>query len=195
MSPRTSEAFENLRTESRRNIMDVAMRLFAERGYHGTSISKIATEAGISKGLLYNYFASKEDLLRALLLAPLEGSASELQALWAAADTPKAQLRLVIESRRDFIKTQERYYRLYLSLALQPASEALIADDVLPAKADSIDAFLHLFEALNYPDPRTEAYYVAATIAGAGLSYLLSPEYPLDAVLDELLRRYDLTTD
>lgn len=40
------------------------MRVFAERGYHATRVSDIAAEAGVAHGLVYHYFASKEDLLR-----------------------------------------------------------------------------------------------------------------------------------
>jgi AcrR family transcriptional regulator len=46
----------------RRMIMETAMRLFSEKGYHTTSVQEIAKECGISKGSLYKYFASKEDL-------------------------------------------------------------------------------------------------------------------------------------
>ncbi|HRW21852.1 MAG TPA: helix-turn-helix domain-containing protein, partial [Bacteroidales bacterium] len=63
MSPRTPEQFEEIRLSKHKLILDTAMKLFASSGYHNTSISKIAKEAGISKGLIYNYFDSKEDLL------------------------------------------------------------------------------------------------------------------------------------
>lgn len=43
--------------------MDVALEHFAREGYHNTTISHISRHAGISKGLMYNYFDSKEELL------------------------------------------------------------------------------------------------------------------------------------
>jgi len=43
--------------------MDVALQHFANEGYHNTTITQIAKLAGISKGLMYNYFESKEVLL------------------------------------------------------------------------------------------------------------------------------------
>ena len=68
MSPRTEEQFEEIRESKKNLIQEVALELFATRGYHSTSISMIAKEADISKGLLYNYFESKEELLNSMQL-------------------------------------------------------------------------------------------------------------------------------
>jgi AcrR family transcriptional regulator len=51
--------------ERRLQILDVALAEFAARGFYGTSVQDIARAAGISAGLMYHYFASKEDLLEA----------------------------------------------------------------------------------------------------------------------------------
>ena len=67
MSPRTADQFEEIREEKKTLIMDVALEHFANEGYHATTISHIARRAGISKGLMYNYFESKEALLEAIL--------------------------------------------------------------------------------------------------------------------------------
>jgi AcrR family transcriptional regulator len=63
MSPRTPKQFQEIREEKRTLIMDVALQHFANEGYFKTTINHIARHAGISKGLMYNYFASKESLL------------------------------------------------------------------------------------------------------------------------------------
>ena len=49
--------------EKRRVILDAAVRVFARKGYHGSRVGDIAEEAGIAHGLLYHYFASKEEVL------------------------------------------------------------------------------------------------------------------------------------
>jgi TetR/AcrR family fatty acid metabolism transcriptional regulator len=47
----------------RRLILDAAVRVFATKGYHTCRVGDIAEEAGIAHGLLYHYFASKEEVL------------------------------------------------------------------------------------------------------------------------------------
>jgi AcrR family transcriptional regulator len=49
--------------EKRRTILDAAVRVFARKGYHSARVGDIAEEAGVAHGLLYHYFASKEQLL------------------------------------------------------------------------------------------------------------------------------------
>jgi AcrR family transcriptional regulator len=67
MSPRSKKQFEEIREERRNLIMDTALKHFAREGYHATTINQIAQYAGISKGLMYNYFNSKEALLQAII--------------------------------------------------------------------------------------------------------------------------------
>jgi len=52
--------------DKRRIILDAALREFAERGYHGTTVPAVAAAAGVGTGTLYRYFASKEALVNEL---------------------------------------------------------------------------------------------------------------------------------
>ncbi|WP_440946029.1 TetR/AcrR family transcriptional regulator [Methanosarcina sp. T3] len=47
-------------------IMDAALKLFTERGFHGTSTAQISKDAGVATGTLFNYFPTKEDLINSL---------------------------------------------------------------------------------------------------------------------------------
>lgn len=53
--------------ERRKQLIDTALKLFAEKGMERTSIKDIATEAGVAQGLLYHYFRSKDELLYAII--------------------------------------------------------------------------------------------------------------------------------
>jgi AcrR family transcriptional regulator len=78
---------------TRAHLVDVAMRLFTERGYDGTSIEAVLAESGVSRGSLYHHFPGKD----ALFWAVLEGVATRVaeQLADAAADArdPVAALR------------------------------------------------------------------------------------------------------
>ncbi|MDO8964933.1 MAG: TetR/AcrR family transcriptional regulator [Coriobacteriia bacterium] len=60
------------REERTDELLDTAQVLFAERGYHDTSVQAITDAAGVAKGLFYHYFDSKEDLLDALAKREVE---------------------------------------------------------------------------------------------------------------------------
>jgi AcrR family transcriptional regulator len=49
--------------DKRDKILDAALKLFVEYGFHGTPTSKIASEAGVSNGTLFHYFKTKEELI------------------------------------------------------------------------------------------------------------------------------------
>lgn len=55
-------------TDAARRILDAAYRLFVAHGYHGTSMRRIAAEAGIALGGVYNHFPGKRQLFTAVLL-------------------------------------------------------------------------------------------------------------------------------
>lgn len=62
-APKTDERIES----RRRQILDAASRVIAERGFHGATIRRIAAAAGVAEGTIYNYFADKTELLFGLL--------------------------------------------------------------------------------------------------------------------------------
>ncbi len=75
--------------EARRNqILDAAWSCFARRGYHQTTMQDIATDAGISAGAIYRYYASKEAVLAAITERNTERYAELLADIRAESRTP-----------------------------------------------------------------------------------------------------------
>ncbi|MBX7081583.1 MAG: TetR family transcriptional regulator [Nannocystaceae bacterium] len=54
------------KADRRREILDAALELFVERGFHGTAVPEIAQRAGVGLGTIYRYFESKEQLVNEL---------------------------------------------------------------------------------------------------------------------------------
>ncbi len=189
--PKTKEQYQAIRTKSQAAIMEAALELFATQGFHSTSISKIAKAAGISKGLMYNYFKSKDDLLRAILLKALQEGTEMVDKELKLPQTPKEQLEHIIENFHHGIKNDTKKWKLLTSLMFQEGPGKMIHDEILPKKGDTIKGFIHLFELLGFENAKIEAYSVAATMDGIVLQYIaMGEEYPLDEMINYLKDKY-----
>ena len=91
--PRTKEAFQQIRDESRQHILDIAAEVFAGKGLAHTKISDLAEAAGVSQGLLYRYFIDKDDLFIALLETPVSGAIQWTQDAIEYIGSPLEKLR------------------------------------------------------------------------------------------------------
>jgi TetR/AcrR family transcriptional regulator, fatty acid metabolism regulator protein len=83
--------------EKRRLLLAAAVRVFARKGYHSSRVGDIAEEAGVAYGLLYHYFASKEDVLRSVFRETWRALIATIKSVEQAGDAPREQLRKVAE--------------------------------------------------------------------------------------------------
>lgn len=91
MSPSTRRSG----SETKAHVLQVALALFTAKGYEATSLREIAEELGISKAALYYYFKSKEDIVKACLLARSEEALALLAWVEAHAAEPDVLERAV----------------------------------------------------------------------------------------------------
>ncbi len=82
--------------ERREQIIKAATRLFSEQGYYVTTIQDIAREAGISVGLIYQYFKDKDDVLFLTLQLVLENYEKEIPAALEGIEHPLERLQAAI---------------------------------------------------------------------------------------------------
>jgi AcrR family transcriptional regulator len=78
--------------ERRGQIIDAAIKLFSDKGYYRTTILEIAREAGISSGLIYQYFKEKEDVLLLALMQVLDAYEEVLPQAIAGIGNPVERL-------------------------------------------------------------------------------------------------------
>jgi AcrR family transcriptional regulator len=83
-------------TKRRKQIVDAATTLFSRQGYFRTTVKEVATLAGISPGLVYQYVSDKDDLLFFVLQEVVDAYARELPIAIAAESKPLARLRAAI---------------------------------------------------------------------------------------------------
>ncbi|MFF4764464.1 TetR/AcrR family transcriptional regulator [Streptomyces sp. NPDC001292] len=83
--------------ETPRRIREAAITLFAERGFHGTGIRDIVTEAGATLSSLYHHFGSKDDLLVDIMFASTDPLRQAAERACAELDAPCERLAMLIE--------------------------------------------------------------------------------------------------
>jgi AcrR family transcriptional regulator len=176
--------------ESRARIMEGALRLFAQRGYAGTSVRMIAHEVGASTGLLYNYFDGKEGLLRALF----EQSMADVRASFAEAQaegTPHARIERLVRAAFRIVRERETFWRLSYGVRMQTGVIEGLGDR-LAAWTQEIRATLEGYlRAARVPEPEVEAAVLFALIDGVSQHWVLEPDrYPLDPVIERIVARY-----
>lgn len=76
-------------------ILDAALRLFVERGFHGTAVPEVAEEAGVAAGTIYHYFESKTALVNALYRREKEKVTRAIHASFPATASPREQFRAI----------------------------------------------------------------------------------------------------
>jgi len=179
MSPRTKQQFSEIRLKSKENIENIALELFALNGYHATSISQIAKKAGISKGLLYNYFESKEKLLDSIITKVYD----EIMRIVQVSESLPAekQIEMMIIQTIDHLKKNISFWRLYLFLVHQSDIQKKLEILYEKMRNDYMEYVVKLFQEMGSKNPAMEAMMLGTMFDGIGLNYVTAPEgYPID---------------
>lgn len=190
MSPRTKEQFDRMRAKSRGAIMEAALELFTHRGYHGTSISLIAEQAGVSTGLMYNYFKSKVELLEAIVrqgMILIESAMADIEGI----EEPKEKIAALVEVTFNIAEKDMHFWTLYFSIIMQPdlpENARQIFSDFIREMFDWLEGLLMQ---LGYADPAAEARVLGAILDGALLHYwFVGKRYPVKKVKNLIIQKY-----
>jgi AcrR family transcriptional regulator len=187
VSPRTKEQFEAIRIEKEKLILEVALNLFARNGYASTSVSMISKEAGISKGLMYNYFASKEDLLKRIIIGGLQQFTMFLN-VKDISHVKKEELIDFIDGNLEALKNDTDFYKLYFSLAFQAEVFAMLEVEMMKIFGDIMAIFINYYQSKGETDPFTKTRFILAVFDGVGIHYILDTEtFPLGKIRDIII--------
>jgi len=170
--------------------MDTALELFASKGFHTTPISKIAAAAGISKGLLYNYFDSKEDLIKSIIFNGLDNLSQYIDPNDDGVLT-RDELRYFLEEFSNVMKKDPNFWTLYFNLFLQPQVLKLVEKRLMEIIHDYMRMLTSFFKSNGYEDPDIEALLLGAILDGIGFHFMLDPEnFPIEKVKNKLIKMY-----
>jgi len=137
----------------RRQLLDVALDVFAELGYHQTSMDAVAEAAGVTKPVLYQHFGSKRELYLEVLGDVGNRVMDAVIEATRATDHPRARVQAGFSAYFGFVASHARAFRLLFGGGLEPDEEfASVARGVQEAMAETVAA---LIEADLEPEHRT----------------------------------------
>jgi TetR/AcrR family transcriptional regulator, transcriptional repressor of aconitase len=173
--PKISE--EHRRAQEER-FVDAARRCFTRLGVEGTSMEQVREEAGVSAGLMYRYFASKDEMIR----AAISGSMLQFEALIAdageseKANTATGYLRLLLDTLRRFRHHTEGVD--LFTLAIQGWAHAQARPETKAIITESFARQLQSYRsAARRWTTRAKAEAAAQAIAAAVVGYVVQSAF------------------
>ena len=197
MTPRKPEKFAKMREKSRELILSKAMAIFAEHGYYKASIEMIAKAAGISKGLIYNYFKSKDELLESVFMDGFSYF-DEIVKLDQAEISAYNKLEKILTNFTQSLQGNLSFWKLYQNVISQPEISHKLTkfkeyyESVFGPLLMGI--FVELFgNEMTEMEIQIEVMLFAALLDGIAFDYvIMGEEYPLDAISQRLLGKYSI---
>ncbi len=190
MSPRTKAQIEAIRQEKEALILEAALKLFANYGFHSTTISQIAKSAGISKGLVYTYFESKEALLLAVF-HDISDFVFDRFAINPEQPLTDEDVERIIRVSIDITLEQPEKWKLYMAMAFQPQVTSLLFDNLMEEMQVYIQRLIAYFADKGYEDPVAQMRYFSAVLDGLQMHILLDPEnFPLEYTKTQLIQQF-----
>jgi AcrR family transcriptional regulator len=180
--------FELKRIQSIAHIREAALRLFAENGYEKTTIRLIAQQANMAIGLLYNYYSSKEDLLKDIyrswqqqLRLTLQPDGDGLQ---------RNDVESYIRQTIRMVKANRPLWKLIYGIRMQSAIIQQLEAEMKTEQQQVQHQIAAYLVHAGIAFPGLEAKLLFATLDGLVQHYLQQDSFPIDDIGNLLILKY-----
>ena len=173
---------EQRKEQHRLEILQAAEQIFAHHGYHTTTMEQVAESCGWSKGTLYLYFKSKEDLFFSILIEKMEQFSATLLAELRHSIGIEDKIATLIDAQFGFFSENENFFQLILAEQgkVMQGSDSGLREKMINIQHINID---QISQALNEAMPEcctVNSAVLTASIIGAInlqlVAWLMAPE-------------------
>ncbi len=188
--PKTEEQNKKIREQKKELIKKTALHLFADNGFHNTSVEKIAKKANISKGLIYNYFKSKEDILKKIV----KGFINEMYEYFDPNHDDyltEKEFFYFIDKAFLIISEKPIEWKIYTRMSLQKKVLHIIESDNHDFTEKISKILYNFFKEKTNNDVEAEILFFASLMKGAILQFIGAPDsFPLEKTKNKIIDFY-----
>ncbi|MFN2466156.1 MAG: TetR/AcrR family transcriptional regulator [Candidatus Dormibacteria bacterium] len=174
--------------EKRRQVIEAAAAVMARQGYAATSMKDVAQEAGIAQGLIHYYFASKDDLVMAVVKDSCDAMLAETVAAFEqASGGPLERVWPALESARERTKHRPEMWRIFVELYPLSLNNPALRAQFKELYDKITQTTLGMVEEINRQiptplpvDPQYFARVITAAIDGIALQAMADPALSVD---------------
>jgi AcrR family transcriptional regulator len=191
MSPRNKKNNEEIRNASKQIIADSALALFIHEGYLNVTVEQISKKADVSKGLMYNYFSGKEELL-SFIIDRIMAEVFALSEIIFAEKDPVNKMKVMLTTTFKLLREKSNFWKTIMPVITQKAISEKMEKDLKTVLISVTEDLKHMFKACGVKNPELEAYQLGALLDGIAWHYffLFEDNYPLKKLEKELIRKY-----
>lgn len=164
-----SEIKQRRKEQHRLEILQVAEQLFARQGYHVTTMEEVAEECGWSKGTLYLYFKSKEDLFFSVLIEKMDRFSDTLLADLKASEGVESKIAALVDGQFRFFTENKHFFQLVITEQgkVMHASNSGLREELIQKQHTQIDRISQALSEGMRADTPVQAPILAGSIIGA----------------------------
>ncbi|MBI4634156.1 MAG: TetR/AcrR family transcriptional regulator [Deltaproteobacteria bacterium] len=189
---RKEKEFHRRRTD----ILGQAEKVFAAKGFYGTTVAEIAGASGYAVGTIYHFFEGKEDLFTAMITEKMEAMYSEIRRAAEREKSTTGKIRALVSAQFRFVEKNREFCAIFIRRERTVFSEG---NDALKKKiiVDYMDHISYLESVLSEGvsggflrqiPPRSTAFALAGMINSFIVSWMYTPgDEPLSSKADSLL--------
>jgi AcrR family transcriptional regulator len=175
--------------ERRQQLLDVGRKLFADRGFEGTSIEEIAAQAGVSKPVVYEHFGGKEGLYAVVVDREVDRLLTTVTGLLTEADHSREKFEAGMVALLKYIETYADGFRILVRDS-PPASGSGTFGTLLSDIASQVDDIMAEFLKSRDRDPKLAPMYsqmMVGMVAATGQWWLDARKPKLEIVASNLI--------
>jgi AcrR family transcriptional regulator len=158
----------------RRQLLGVALRVFAERGFHDASMNDIAVEAGVTKPVLYQHFTSKRELFTELLTDVGRDLQDNITKAVAAADGPREMVQMGFAAYFAYVDRHRDAFKLFYGGGLARDDDFADLVNQTERTIAGLVASMIEIEGLSAAQRQVLGHGIVGMIEGASIHWLKS---------------------